>query len=125
MNDVSEAHIVEAEERLRVAMLNANLAVIDQMLAPDLILTSHTGQVLGKEEDMAAHRSGLLSISKLEPTEQQIRRRGETAIVSVRVQLAGAYDGKPMSGDFRFTRVWALSPQKTWQVVAAHAGIVA
>ena len=50
---------------------------------------------------------------------------GDVAIVPVRMQLSGAYDGNPADGDFRFTRVWAPGPEKEWRVFAAHAGTVA
>ncbi len=43
------------------------------------------------------------------------------AIVSVRMQLSGSYNGSPTNGDFRYTRVWAVSAIG----VAAHIGIVA
>jgi ketosteroid isomerase-like protein len=94
-------------------------------LAPELIFTNHLGQLLGKENDLAAYRSGTLKVKELKPSEQQVRLHGDIAIVSVRMQFSGTYDGNPANGDFRFTRVWAPSPHKTWHVVAAHAGIVA
>lgn len=62
-------------------------------------------------------------MKELRPSEQQIRFNREVAIVSVRMLLAGTYDDSSANGYFRFTRVWALSPHKTWRV-AAHAGIV-
>jgi ketosteroid isomerase-like protein len=125
MNRSAEAQIVDAEERLRTAMLHSDVSALDELLAPELIFTNHLGQLLGKENDLAAYRSGTLKVKELKPAEQQVRLHGDVAIVSVRMQLSGTYDGNPANGDFRFTRVWALSPQKTWHVVAAHAGIVA
>ncbi len=124
MNATVEAQIVDAEDRLRTAMLRSDISALDKLLAPELIFTNHLGQLLGKEDDLVAYRSGLLKVKELEPPEQQVRLNGDAAIVSVRMQLSGTYDGKPANGDFRFTRVWALSPHKTWRVVAAHAGIV-
>jgi ketosteroid isomerase-like protein len=41
------------------------------------------------------------------------------------MQISGAYDGHPANGDFRFTRVWRFSAHGTWQVVAAHATLIA
>jgi ketosteroid isomerase-like protein len=120
-----EDRIKDAEDRLRIAMLSSDVSSLDELLAPDLIFTNHLGQLLGKDNDLAAYRSGMLKVIVLTPSEQQIRVVGEIAIVSVRMQLAGTYDGGPANGDFRFTRVWALSPQETWRVVAAHACIVA
>lgn len=118
--------IEEAEERLRLAMLASDVKALDEMLAPDLVFTSHLGQCLGKEADLSAHKSGSLSISKLEPSEQTIKRvGGDVVVVSVRVKVVGQYAGQPADGDFRFTRVWVMSPNSRWQVVAAHAGVIA
>ena len=125
MNRSMEAQIVDAEERLRMAMLHSDVSALDELLAPELIFTNHLGHLLGKENDLAAYRSGMLKVKELKPSEQHLRLNGDVAIVSVRMQLSGTYDGNPADGDFRFTRVWALSSDKTWHVVAAHAGIVA
>jgi len=120
---VTEAEIVEAEERFRAAMLRSDIEVLDELLAPELIFTNHRGQMLGKEDDLAAHRSGLLRVKELKPSERVVLLLGDAAVVSVRMLLVGTYDGNAANGDFRFTRVWALSPAKTLRVVAAHAGI--
>ena len=119
-----KAQIVNAEDQLRTAMLSSDVGSLDKLLAPELIFTNHLGHLLGKENDLAAHRLGTLKLKELKPSEQQIHLNGDVAIVSVRMQLSGTYDGNPVNGDFRFTRVWTLSSDKTWHVIAAHAGIV-
>jgi hypothetical protein len=47
------------------------------------------------------------------------------AIVSVRMQLAGSYNGSTANGDFRYTRVWRISESENWQIVAAHISMMA
>jgi ketosteroid isomerase-like protein len=125
MNRTVEAQIVDAEDRLRTAMLRSDVIALDELLAPELIFTNHLGRLMGKEDDLAAHRSGMLKVNELRPSEQHVRVNGDMAIVSVRVRLSGTYDGHPANADLRFTRVWAVSPHQTWQVVAAHATMVA
>lgn len=106
-------------------MLASDVSVLNELLAPDIIITSHRGELLERQDDLAAHASGLIQIHALTPSEQQIQIRGEVAIVSVRMELLGRYDGSPANGDFRFTRVWAIAPNGTWQIIAAHIGLVA
>jgi ketosteroid isomerase-like protein len=126
MHSPSQEQIAQAEDRLRTAMLSSDVAALDELLAPDLIFTNHLGQLLGKDDDLAAYRSGMLKVVSLEPSEQHVRALGEVAVVvSVRMQLSGTYGGAPANGDFRFTRVWARSQQERWQIVAAHAGLIA
>ncbi len=125
MHSPLQAQIVEVEDQLRTAMLNSDVAALNELLAPDLIFTNHLGQLLGKDDDLVAYRSGVLKIASLKPSELHIRALGDAAVVSVRMQLSGTYEGAPANGDFRFTRVWARSQQERWQIVVAHAGLVA
>ena len=124
MDNTLEMQIAEAEERLCVAMLGSDVGTLDELLAPELIFTNHLGCVIGKEDDLAAHRSATMKVHELMPSERHIRIYGDVAIVSVRVHLSGCYAGVPSQGDFRFTRVWALSGDRVWRVVAGHSVLV-
>jgi ketosteroid isomerase-like protein len=124
MIETIKSQIINIEERLRQAMLTSNVEILDELLAPEIIITSHLGQLLSKQDDLDAHKSGLIKINKLEPSEQQIQINGAVAIVSVRMQLSGSYDGSPTNGDFRFTRVWTTSSNRSWHIIAAHIGVV-
>jgi len=124
MNNQIEDQIIEAEEKLRLAMLHSDVKALDRMLSSKLIFTDHLGHLVGKEEDLAGHKSGALKLNSLSASEQQILLTGNVAIVSVKMQLSGSYNGMPTNGIFRFTRVWLQSQEGTWQVIAAHSGIV-
>lgn len=120
------AQIIDSEERLRLAMLASDVSALDELLASDLIFTNHLGECLSKEADLSAHQSGVLTISALVPSDQRIKLVNDSvAVVTVRVQINGKYAGQPAGGDFRFTRVWTRSLRNQWQVVAAHAGLIA
>jgi ketosteroid isomerase-like protein len=123
MSETVKNQIIQVEERLRRAMLASDVSVLDELLAPEIMITNHLGQSLSKQDDLAAHESGMVKIYELTPSEQQIQIHGEVALVSVRMQLSGSYNGVPGNGDFRFTRVWATS-SGTWHIIAAHIGMV-
>ncbi len=99
-------------------MLKSDVGTLEQLLAPDLMFTNFLGQLQSKEDDIAAYKSGMLKVRDLQASERQIRFYGDVGIVSVRTKLSGTYAGAPADGDFRFTRVWALSADRTWRVVA-------
>jgi len=124
MSNMIEDQILEAEERLRQAMLASDVSTLDELLAAELVFTNHLGQVLGKQDDLGAHQSGLVQISELTPSERTVQVHSDVAVVAVRVHLAGSYAGTPSEADFRFTRVWARSTGGQWQVVAGHASVV-
>jgi ketosteroid isomerase-like protein len=125
MSCTVETQILEAEERLRGAMLRSDVSTLDKLLSPELIFTSHLGQVVGKQDDLAIHRSGVLKFKELTPSERQIRYHGDVAIVSVRMHLSGSYEGTEFEGDFRYTRIWAVSSEGTWQIIAGQATAMA
>lgn len=122
---ITEADILAAEERLRVAMLHSDLAALDALVSPDLIFTSHLGQLVGKQDDLDFHRSGLFKLDELTPSEQRIQLSDGVAIVSVLMHLSGSYAGTPFSETIRYTRVWSVSETKPLQVIAGHASAVA
>jgi ketosteroid isomerase-like protein len=124
MSSLIKTQILQAEERLRLAMLGSDVNTLDELLAPELIFTNHLGQVLGKQDDLNAHQSGKLKVQVLTPSEQHIQLRENVAIVTVRVHLIGSYAGIASDHDFRFTRIWTLSTIGKWQVVAAHSSVV-
>lgn len=123
MNKTIEVEQVEKE--LRIAMLASDLETLDDLLSDELVFTNHYGQRLSKADDLAAHSSGLLSIDRLEPrAEPIIRLIGDSAIVSVTVDLAGTYDGQPFAGAFAYSRMWYRQGGK-WRIEAAHCSSVA
>jgi len=124
MNDAMVEQVLEAEERLRQAMLDSDVAALDGLLASELVFTSHLGQVFGKQADLDAHESGLVKVAELTPSDQRVQTHENVAVVSVQVHLVGSFAGAASEGDFRFTRVWALSDQGAWQVVAGHSSAV-
>lgn len=119
-----EVQIIEAEARLRLAMLDSNIRTLNELLAPELIFTNHLGQVMGKQEDIAAHQSGIFKIEVLTPSNLHIQSLVNVAVVTVKVHLVGSYANTRFDDFLRFTRIWTLSSNDTWQIVAAHSSLV-
>ena len=65
MNALTEAQVLDAEERLRLAMMASDVAVLNVLLADDLLFTNHLGHLLSKHADLAAHEQHLLAIADL------------------------------------------------------------
>jgi ketosteroid isomerase-like protein len=113
------------EERLLRAMRASDLAELDALLADDLVFTDHLGALWGKQDDLAAHRSGAIEVETVAASDERIRLLDGAAIVTVRLEISGRFAGEPASGAFRFTRVWAPTGDGRWQVVTAHSTLVA
>jgi hypothetical protein len=106
-------------------MLGSNLVVLDELLADRLVFTHHLGGTVGKAEDLALHASGKIRITRLEPSDERVLLLEGAAIVTVRLDIEGLFDGKQSNGAFRFTRVWAPGPKSGWQVVAGQSTLIA
>jgi ketosteroid isomerase-like protein len=116
---VTLAEVEAAEEALREAMLAGDVAVLDRLLAEELIYTTHTGHVRDKAWDLDAHRAGLLRLSRLDVSEREIRLAADAAVVTLRAELAGTWDGNAFVGAFRYSRVWRREDGGL-KVLAAH-----
>lgn len=125
MGKHSESQIAELEERLRQAMLNSDVAELDSLIAPELLFTNYLGQLVSKQNDLEMHRSGVLKLTTLTPSDQRIQLKEGFSIVSVQMHLRGTYDGAAVEQHMRFTRVWAISSAGSHQIIAGHASIIA
>jgi ketosteroid isomerase-like protein len=111
------------EQQLLDAMFASDVPALEALLADELVFITHTGVLANKHTDLDAHRSGLLQLTELSSSEEQIRIYGTTAVVTLRLELEGTFDGEAFAGNFRYTRVWAQTAGR-WQVVSAHVSQV-
>lgn len=119
-----EERIIETlEETLRQAMLNSDVEALDELIADDLIFTMHTGLVINKQDDLEAHRTGIQKFTGIDLDDQQIRYYGDCAVVTVKAELTGKFNGQDYSETYRFTRIW-VKRQDRWQIAAGHVSQV-
>jgi ketosteroid isomerase-like protein len=116
---MEEMTIEILEEKLRQAMLDSDVQVLDELIADDLVFTMHTGQVVNKQYDLDAHSSGIFKFTKVDLDDRQIHLYGDCVVVTVKVDLAGTFNQQAFSESYRFTRVW-MNRQNCWQIVAGH-----
>jgi ketosteroid isomerase-like protein len=118
------SQIEAAEEQLRLAMLASDVEALDSLISPNLVFTTHSGAVITKEDDLEIYRSGTLKFQKIELSEQRILALGNVAYVSVLARLSGVFGGSAFQDEIRFSRVWQLSPNNAWRVIAGQATVV-
>ena len=121
--ELSDASLRACEEALRQAQLASDVSVLDRLVDDTLIFTGPDGAVYGKQDDLDAHRRGMVRITRLEPSEERIQRFGSIAVVSVRMEMSGTFQGATFAGPFRYTRVWCARPEG-WRIVAGHVSAV-
>lgn len=123
-----EHQIAAAEERLRLAMLGSKVAVLDELISPQLLFTTHLGHLVNKKDDLAMHASGTLKFHALEPHKQQIKLfgsgTGAVGVVAVLMHMSGIHSGVPFSANLLYTRVWQRTANEAWQIIAGHSSVV-
>lgn len=109
--------IISSELKLLAAMKNSDVKQLDELLHEELLFHIPNGQVITKAMDLDAHRSGVMHIYALLPSEQVIHVLEDTAVVSVKMELKGKYIDQPIDAAFRYIRVWKLV-NDSWKVIA-------
>ncbi|MBB6112079.1 protein of unknown function [Mucilaginibacter lappiensis] len=120
MKIISKDEIITNEQLLLTAMKNSDISVLDYLLHDELIFTNHMGQVLTKEMDLDAHRSGSLRIHDIQTSEQVIHLMEDVAIVAVKKYISGKYNDEAFAGTFRFTRIWKMFDDD-WKIIAVSS----
>ena len=119
----SDESLLACERALRAAQLTSDVTALERLVDDSLIFTGPDGAIYGKQDDLDAHRRGLVRITRLDPSEERMQRHGTVAIVSVRMEMSGTFHGAPFAGPFRYTRVWREQPEG-WRIIAGHVSAV-
>ncbi|MFM5917500.1 MAG: nuclear transport factor 2 family protein [Novosphingobium sp.] len=123
MTDASNS--VEAlERRLIAAMLASDVGALDSLIDDRVVFTDPAGNVLTKSMDLAAHREGLLKLSKFDLSSLAFHQIDELVVSTSQAELVGTYVGTSFAGRFAYTRVWACTGSG-WRVVAGQASQLA
>jgi ketosteroid isomerase-like protein len=112
--------IAALEEQWRAATLSNDVAAIDRMLADDYVGIGPDGTIASKADEMAARRDGQRKLTQIDVLERKVRIYGTTAVVTSRAIVTGVYDTMPLTGEFRYTRVYNLSHGQ-WRIVSFEA----
>ncbi|MEO8621053.1 MAG: nuclear transport factor 2 family protein [bacterium] len=120
---MSDDSLRACESALRQAQLTSDVSALDRLIDDELVFTGPDGAIYGKQDDLNAHRNGMIRITRLEPSDERIQRFGSIAVISVRMEMAGSFQGAPFEGPCRYTRVWCERPDG-WRIVAGHVSAV-
>ncbi|MNT51025.1 hypothetical protein D3C72_1879710 [compost metagenome] len=87
------------------------------MIDDGLVFVGPDGSVYTKSMDLEAHRSGIIRIHRLDPSERQVLHLGEVTVVTVRMETAATVQGQRTEAALRYTRVWRFV-DGCWRIVA-------
>lgn len=111
--------VIEHEEMLRQAMRTSHVEMLDELIHDDLIFVNHFGQILTKEADLEAHRSGALNFTDINVIDQRVKLLDRLAITVTRVSLKGTAGAEPIEDEMCYTRVWQTIDGKL-KIISGH-----
>ena len=115
MADQNTLH--ELEDRRYRAMVAADAAALDELLADTLIYTHSNATSDTKASYLAGVRNGKWKYRGIERPVEDIQVHGDCAIITGRVRIDILIDGAPKILNSRFMNVWVKKP-KGWQMTA-------
>jgi ketosteroid isomerase-like protein len=104
------------EEQWRLAQVAGDVPAMERLLAPDYLGISMTGQVTDRAQQLERLRNRHLVLTKIIISDQKIKLLGAVAIVTCLAQIEGTNDGTPLTGMYRYTRIYRRYPDGTWKV---------
>ena len=110
--------IRKLEAQFNEAIVKADLKAFDRLMADDFTHTNQSGKFRTKAQWLANHKPGRSAYDAFEVDDLAVRVYGDTAVVTARSTPKGrTSSGEPITGQFRFLRVWARRDGR-WQAVA-------
>ena len=115
--NTAEAVVLATQaERFR-AIVDADFAALDSILAPDLVYTHSHGGVESKTEFLASLGTGNVDYLELTPTTSLARVYGNTSVVTGDINLRVAAGGQEHRATMRYTEVYVRKGVE-WQLVS-------
>ena len=113
--------IDQLEEIWRTALLKADVASLNALLADDYMGITASGTLQSKDDLLAGFRSGKVRFTVLDLSDRKIRFYGPTALVTSRAEIKGTTTQGAISGSYRYTRVYVRDPSGAWKIVSFEA----
>ena len=117
----SHHQIDRLEEVWRDALVQGNTAAMDSLLADDFMAITPSGTLQTKEQTLASLRSGQLHITAINFSDRKVRFYGTTALVTSLAEVTGTNAEGDITGDYRYTHVYARDAKGKWKIVSFEA----
>lgn len=112
-----EKAVSDAEKQRFDAQVSKNYAVLNQVLADDLIYTHSSGNTDGKQSYIQSIREGKSKYDAIDVQEQKVRVYGNTAVINGVCLIKAMNNGETINTHLRYTDVY-VRKGKQWQMVA-------
>lgn len=104
--NIKESDIEQLEIHLIDAIRESDISFLENIMHDSLIGIAPNGEIITKELDLAAHRSGNMTVHELIPEIEKIQIIEDIAIAIVTYYTKGEMFGNPVEGKFKYNRIW-------------------
>ncbi len=104
------------EQQWRQAQLAGDVAAMDRLLADDYVGISINGEVNTKTQQLDRLRTRSLVVTKIDFSDRKVKLVGPVAIVTSLTDVEGTNNGTPLTGQYRYTRVYQRLASGAWKI---------
>ncbi len=115
-----ELEIRQYEERLRIAMMNSDIEVLDKLISDDLVFINHSGQLISKDNDLDFHKNEIARLRNINIINQNVYAAENIAIVISDVNLEVVDNNQTSIESLIYTRVWQKTNDE-WMIIRGQA----
>jgi ketosteroid isomerase-like protein len=120
----SRHEIDKLEDAWRTAIMTQNTKAMEALLADDYMAITPSGTLQNKDETLESLGSGRLHFSTLNVSDRKVRFYGTTAVVTSLADIEATTADGPITGSYRYTRVYVRNAQGQWKIVSFEASHV-
>jgi ketosteroid isomerase-like protein len=120
----TDQQIKDQIQRYDAAWLKKDVAAVSETMSPEYVYFSDDGKLRDRKWMLDFLQKDSYKLDRSERSEIEIRRTGDTAVVSSRWIGTGSYDGKPINDDQRCGIVLSQSKGR-WLIVSEHCTQIA
>ena len=115
----TERTLMKMEQEMADAIVKGDTSVWDKYSADNSVFTDPGGMMMNKAQSMAMFKSGDLKLESIKMDNMKVQMFGNTAVVTYTSMDKGTYKGKDISGEYRWTDVFAKVGGK-WKLIAGQ-----
>ena len=120
----AEEQVRQAERARFAAMVKADTAALDKLLAPELVYTHGDARRIDKAAFISDFKTGAFKYVTIDPKEINVKVYGDVAVVAGAAAMQIVNNGAPASIQIRYTNVH-VKRNGAWQMVAWQATRIA
>ncbi|MBC6976192.1 nuclear transport factor 2 family protein [Bacillus sp. Xin] len=115
--------IYEYEEKLRNAMVNGDVEILERLISDELSFVSPFGQIITKEDDINSHRSGIVNLTEIKFLNQKVIPLEDVAVTITQAKVKAIIGGQHREDEMYYTRVWKKDKDEL-KVISGHCSFV-